>query len=72
MIRLGARLNMRIGTKVAITVGVGALLVVGMIINQQFGNAVVVPVVEAVARHIAPWIGVGEDTGIRQLRLRLG
>ena len=39
---------------------------------KQFGNAVVVPVVEAVARHIAPWIGVGEDTGIRQLRLRLG
>ena len=30
---------------------------------KQFGNAVVVPVVEAVARHIAPWIGVGEDTG---------
>jgi DNA (cytosine-5)-methyltransferase 1 len=39
---------------------------------KQFGNAVVVPVVEAVARHVAPWIGVGEDTGIRQLRLRLG
>jgi DNA (cytosine-5)-methyltransferase 1 len=39
---------------------------------KQFGNAVVVPIVEAVARHIAPWIGVGEDTGIRQLRLRLG
>jgi len=28
-------------------------------------------VVDAVARHIAPWIGVGEDTGIRQLRLKL-
>ncbi len=27
---------------------------------KQFGNAVVVPVVEAVARHIAPWIN-GED-----------
>jgi DNA (cytosine-5)-methyltransferase 1 len=39
---------------------------------KQFGNAVVVPVVEAVARHVAPWIGVGEDTGIRQLRLKLG
>jgi len=39
---------------------------------KQFGNAVVVPVVEAVARHIGPWIGVGEDTGVRQLRLRLG
>lgn len=39
---------------------------------KQFGNAVVVPVVEAVARHIAPWMGIGEDTGIRQLRLRLG
>jgi DNA (cytosine-5)-methyltransferase 1 len=40
---------------------------------KQFGNAVVVPVVEAVARHIAPWIGAGEGTeNIRQLRLRLG
>ena len=40
---------------------------------KQFGNAVVVPVVEAVARHIAPWIGAGEDTeNIKQLRLRLG
>ena len=27
---------------------------------RQFGNAVVVPVVEAIARHMAPWIG-GED-----------
>ena len=40
---------------------------------KQFGNAVVVPVVEAVARHIAPWIGAGDGTeNIRQLRLRLG
>lgn len=40
---------------------------------KQFGNAVVVPVVEAVAQHIAPWIGAGEDTeNIKQLRLRLG
>jgi DNA (cytosine-5)-methyltransferase 1 len=39
---------------------------------KQFGNAVVVPVVEAVARHIAPWIGAGEETeNIKQLRLRL-
>jgi DNA (cytosine-5)-methyltransferase 1 len=40
---------------------------------KQFGNAVVVPVVEAVARHIAPWIGAGDDiSNIGQLRLRLG
>lgn len=26
---------------------------------RQFGNAVVVPVVEAVARHMAPWLGIG-------------
>jgi DNA (cytosine-5)-methyltransferase 1 len=39
---------------------------------KQFGNAVVVPVVEAVAHHVGPWLGVGEDTGIRQLRLKLG
>jgi DNA (cytosine-5)-methyltransferase 1 len=39
---------------------------------KQFGNAVVVPVVQAVARHVAPWIGVGEYTGgIAQLRLPL-
>jgi DNA (cytosine-5)-methyltransferase 1 len=39
---------------------------------KQFGNAVVVPVVEAVARHVAPWIGAGPDTeNIKQLRLRL-
>ena len=24
---------------------------------RQFGNAVVVPVVEAIARHMAPWVG---------------
>lgn len=28
---------------------------------KQFGNAVVVPVVEAVARHIGPWLMQGED-----------
>ena len=39
---------------------------------KQFGNAVVVPVVQAVARHVAPWVGVGEYTGsIAQLRLPL-
>lgn len=27
---------------------------------RQFGNAVVVPVVEAVARHMAPWLGIGD------------
>ena len=27
---------------------------------RQFGNAVVVPVVDAIARHMAPWI-LGED-----------
>jgi DNA (cytosine-5)-methyltransferase 1 len=27
---------------------------------RQFGNAVVVPVVEAVARHMAPWLGLSE------------
>jgi DNA (cytosine-5)-methyltransferase 1 len=39
---------------------------------KQFGNAVVVPVVEAIARHIGPWIGAGAETDIKQLRLRLG
>jgi DNA (cytosine-5)-methyltransferase 1 len=40
---------------------------------KQFGNAVVVPVVEAVARHMAPWIGAGEAVGgqPRQERLPL-
>ena len=27
---------------------------------RQFGNAVVVPVVEAIARHMAPWLGIEE------------
>jgi len=40
---------------------------------KQFGNAVVVPVVEAVANHMSPWIGAGGamEDGRRQLRLRL-
>jgi methyl-accepting chemotaxis protein len=33
------RLNFRIGTKLAITVGVGVVLVAGMIVNQQLGNS---------------------------------
>ncbi|HEY1475862.1 MAG TPA: methyl-accepting chemotaxis protein [Pseudolabrys sp.] len=39
-----SRLQVRIGTKLAITVGIGVLLVAGMIANQQFSNA-------SVARH---------------------
>ena len=44
MVKLGAlsamaRLNFRIGTKLAISVGVGAVLVAGMILNQQLGNS---------------------------------
>lgn len=38
---------------------------------KQFGNAVVVPVVEAVARHMAPWIGAGEAVGDEHLQRRL-
>lgn len=38
---------------------------------KQFGNAVVVPVVQAVARHMAPWIGAGETVGSRHLQKRL-
>lgn len=37
---------------------------------KQFGNAVVVPVVEAVARHMAPWIG-GELVGQEHLQRKL-
>jgi methyl-accepting chemotaxis protein len=33
------RLNMRIGTKLAITVGIGVVLVISMIVNQQFANS---------------------------------
>ena len=38
---------------------------------RQFGNAVVVPCVEAVARHMAPWLRIPEPPGIpfRQRRL---
>jgi methyl-accepting chemotaxis protein len=35
------RLNLRIGTKLAITVGIGVLLVISMIVNQQFANSLV-------------------------------
>lgn len=38
---------------------------------KQFGNAVVVPVVEAVARHMAPWIGANEIAGNQHLQKRL-
>ena len=40
---------------------------------RQFGNAVVVPCVEAVARQMAPWLGMPEteSTQFRQLRLPL-
>ena len=34
-----ARLNIRIGTKLAITVGIGVVLVLGMIVSQQLSNA---------------------------------
>jgi len=39
---------------------------------KQFGNAVVVPVVEAVARHMAPWILEGDEAAQyaqREIRL---
>lgn len=38
---------------------------------KQFGNAVVVPVVEAVARHIAPWIGAEAAVGSAHAQCRL-
>ena len=38
---------------------------------RQFGNAVVVPCVEAVARHMAPWLGMPEDEGMQFLQRRL-
>ena len=40
---------------------------------RQFGNSVVVPCVEAIARLMAPWLGVREPEGVplRQLRLPL-
>ena len=34
-----SRLNIRIGTKLAVTVGIGVVLVAGMILNQQVSNA---------------------------------
>jgi DNA (cytosine-5)-methyltransferase 1 len=33
---------------------------------RQFGNAVVVPVVEAVAKHMAPWLGAESDVGMQR------
>ncbi len=36
-----SRLNIRIGTKLAITVGIGVVLVGGMVANQQLGNSAV-------------------------------
>ena len=38
---------------------------------RQFGNAVVVPCVEAVARHMAPWLGVPEVAGGDSLQWEL-
>jgi DNA (cytosine-5)-methyltransferase 1 len=38
---------------------------------RQFGNAVVVPVVQAVAKHMAPWLGVNADAEMQQRRLPL-
>jgi methyl-accepting chemotaxis protein len=35
------RLNLRIGTKLAISVGLGVVLVAGVILTQEFGNALV-------------------------------
>lgn len=37
---------------------------------RQFGNAVVVPVVEAVARHMSPWIN-GVDTAVERSQISL-
>src|ERR1019366_8647698 len=34
-----SRLNIRIGTKLAVTVGIGVVLVAGMMLNQQISNA---------------------------------
>jgi methyl-accepting chemotaxis protein len=34
-----SRLNIRIGTKLAVTVGIGVVLVAGMMLNQQLSNA---------------------------------
>jgi len=36
---------------------------------RQFGNAVVVPVVQAVANHMLPWLDVGRDSVARQQEL---
>lgn len=38
---------------------------------RQFGNAVVVPVVEAVAQHMTPWLGAAADVEMQQRRLPL-
>jgi len=36
-----SRLNLRVGTKLAITVGIGVVLVAGMMVNQQLGDTAV-------------------------------
>lgn len=38
---------------------------------RQFGNAVVVPVVEAVAKHMSPWLGAEAEANAQQRRLKL-
>lgn len=38
---------------------------------RQFGNAVVVPVVQAVAKHMAPWLGADAEVEMQQRRLPL-
>src|SRR5258708_34455264 len=41
-----ARMNIRIGTKLAVTVGIGVVLVAGMIVNQQLSNTSVARQIE--------------------------
>lgn len=38
---------------------------------KQFGNSVAVPVIEAVARHMAPWFAGGDVAGTEHLQRRL-
>jgi DNA (cytosine-5)-methyltransferase 1 len=37
---------------------------------KQFGNAVVVPLIEAVARHMQPWIKGASALGVEEARAR--